>query len=194
MNFSISKPNSNGHVIIKVKQSDQEFGQEFGQDIDKDIDPACGYIMFRPLPHIIELTSISCNCSSIRGKCMKILLGKMIDYCISRHDVNDDMRVELMVEPDEDFLRDKRISSKIGINKLKTHYRKFGFENDPSEPGLTEYMVSTIGQIKEKIRYTKIPRFSRTRSKSAKVSAKSAKVSATRKTGSRIPVYREPTV
>jgi len=192
MNFSISKPNLNGHVIIKVKQSDQEFGQ--------DIDQACGYIMFRPLPHIIELTSISCNCPSIRGKCMKILLGKMIDYCISRHDANDDMRVELMVEPDEDFLRDKRISSKIGSKMspkmspktaLKTHYRKFGFENDPSEPALTEYMVSTIGQIKQNIRYTKIPRFSRTRSK---VSVKSAKVSATRKTRSRIPVYREPMV
>ena len=176
MNFSISKPNSNGHVIIKIKQTGQE----------------CGYIMFRPLPRIIELTSISCNCSSIRGRCMKILLGKMLDYCISRHDATDDMRVELMVEPDEDFLRDKRVSSKMSSKMspkmspktaLKTHYRKFGFENDPAEPGLTEYMVSTIGLIKDKIRYTKIPRFSRTHSKSAKVSA-------TRKRPSKIPVYR----
>ena len=163
MNFSTSKPNTNGHVIIKIAQSGEE----------------CGYIMFRQRPNRIELTSIECHCSSIRGKCMKLLLGKMIDYCIN-HGANDDIRVELMVEPDEDYLRDKRISPKTGISKLKAHYRKFGFENDPEEPGLTEYMISTIGQIKEQIRYTKIPKFSQTYTKKNK--------SVSHKKQSKIPV------
>ena len=163
MKFSISKPNSNGHVIIKIK----EFNKE------------CGYIMFKPLPHIIELTSIACNCPSTLGKSMNILLGKMIDYCM-KIGSNDDMRVELMVEPDEDFLRNTHISPKTGISKLKAHYRKFGFENDPTEPRLTEYMISTIGLIKSKIHYTKIPQFNLTRSKVSK--------SISRKKYSKIPV------
>ena len=80
-----------------------------------------------------------------------------------------------MVEPDQ-----TSTTPRTAIRKLKTHYRKYGFENDPDEPELTEYMISTVGQIKDKIRYH-IPRFNQRFTNRVKKPSRSSR-------SSRIPV------
>jgi hypothetical protein len=147
MNYSISRPNENGYIKISLIDTNSS---------------KCGYILFRIQDNVIGLAMISCDCPKLKGQCMKLLLRKMIDY-IKMNIVDrsvDTMRVELMVEPDEI----KNTSPKTAIAKLKTHYRKYGFENDPTEPGLTEYMISTIQEIKNKINYNAsiIPKSSKT--------------------------------
>ena len=178
MNFTTSNYGENGHIKISITNPIE-----------------CGYIIFRiqdrsPISiHTVGLTMISCDCPELKGKCMKILLSKMITYLETRG-ANNETRIELMVEPDE-----KTGTSPISaMSKLKSHYKKFGFENDPTEPGLTAYMITTIGEIKQKIQYH-LPRLnSRSTSRSTSRSRTSRNTTSYRrrhsKTGN-IPVRRK---
>ena len=98
----------------------------------------CAHIMFRydKDTDTIGLAHVSCTCPQLKGKCLKILLSKMI----YSPDFTDNTKVELMVEPDE--LEGK--NKKLAMPKLISHYSKYGFTMDPELLGL---MVSTVGQI-----------------------------------------------
>jgi len=98
----------------------------------------CAHIMFRydKDTDTIGLAHVSCTCPRLKGRCLKILLSKMI----YSPDFTDNTKVELMVEPDELEGKDK----KLAMQKLISHYSKYGFTMDPELLGL---MVSTVGQI-----------------------------------------------
>lgn len=150
MNFTTSTYGENGHIKISI--TDPTISSQTSQE--------CGYMIFRiqdrdPITiHTVGLTIISCDCPALKGNCMKTLLSKMITYLETRG-ANNDTHIELMVEPDEK----SGTSPRSAMRKLKTHYRKFGFENDPAEPKLLDYMLAPIGKIKQRIQY-RIPRLS----------------------------------
>ena len=98
----------------------------------------CAHIMFKYVPETdtIGLAHVSCTCPRLKGRCLKILLSKMI----YSPDFTDNTKVELMVEPDE--LEGK--NKKLAMQKLITLYDKYSFTMDPELLGL---MVSTVGEI-----------------------------------------------
>ena len=186
MNFTTSNHGENGHIKISI--TDPTITSQTSQNVTSQ---ECGYIVFRIQdrdPRTIRsvgLTMISCDCPPLKGYCMKTLLSKMITYLETR-DANNDTRIELMVEPDEKT----GTTPRSAIRKLKTHYRKFGFENDPAEPRLLDYMIATIGKIKQHIRHH-IPRLGqRNRNRSASNSSSVSNSNSNSSSRSRSHTYR----
>ena len=109
---------------------------------------SCGNIVFRvQADGTIGISFISCVCPQLRGKCMKVFLFKLIEHFEEEGTITDATKVDLFVEPDYR----EGVSPRQATRKLKAHYARVGFANDPAEPDLPEYMISTIGKIKEHI-------------------------------------------
>lgn len=136
MDYIITGPNDYGHIKIAIILDDNE----------------CAHILFKIQADMISISMIYCSCPPLKGKCMKHLFKKMIEYITEHHRGNiDHMNVELFVSPEYQ----EGVREETAIAKLKTHYRKYGFENDPSSADLTEYMITTIGHIKSRSPMTK---------------------------------------